>query len=153
MILSIALAAALAAEQPELRDAESVTRLLASLRTADPAVCELAARTLTNGWGWANGGEVVMPTPTPMPMPTPTPMPRAGGVSLAAPGIGMRGQRDVAPEVLGIFRTTLKDPNRCVRSLAARIVARARPAWARPATGRSRPNEGPWRLPLRRRRL
>jgi hypothetical protein len=35
---AILLAAALAAQQPDFRDADTVNRLLASLRTADPAV-------------------------------------------------------------------------------------------------------------------
>ena len=35
------LAAVLATQSPDLRDAESVTRFLDSLRAADPAVCAL----------------------------------------------------------------------------------------------------------------
>jgi hypothetical protein len=52
------LAAALAAQQPELHDASAVNDLLASLRTADPAVCEMAGRTLTNQWGLGGGGDL-----------------------------------------------------------------------------------------------
>ena len=76
MTTAFLLTAALAVQQPDLRDAESVARLLASLRTADPAVCELAGRSLTNFGGWWNGD---LPAPMPMPMPTPMPMPHAGG--------------------------------------------------------------------------
>src|SRR5262245_10900937 len=69
------------AQRPDVRDPNAVTRLLASLRTADPEVCELAGRTLTNQWGWSAGsdfGDEPMPAPMPTPMPVPMPMPFAG---------------------------------------------------------------------------
>src|SRR5262245_17380183 len=124
------IAAALVVQQPDLRSAESVTPLLAALRSADPAVCDLAGRSLTNGWGWSGDPDVPMPTPMPTPTPTPTPMPRAGGLDVRLPRLGVRGARDLDPQVLAVFRSALKDPNRCVRSIAARMVARARPSWA-----------------------
>ena len=70
IMTAVLVAAALAAQQPDLRDATAVNNLLASLRAADPAVCEMAGRTLTNQWGW--GGDL---TDGPMPAPMPTPMP------------------------------------------------------------------------------
>ena len=48
----ILLAAVLAVQSSDLRDADAVARLLGSLRTADPAVCELAGRSITNYGGW-----------------------------------------------------------------------------------------------------
>ena len=48
---AVLLAAALAVQHADLRDADSVGRLLTSLRAADPAVCEMAGRTVTNSWG------------------------------------------------------------------------------------------------------
>jgi hypothetical protein len=107
-MIAVLLAAALAAQQPELRDAETVTRLLASLRAADPAVCELAGQSLTNfGW-WRGGyGDEPMAVPMPMPMPTPTPMPFAGrGVSFSAPRANSRAWD---PGVLAVLRTALRE--------------------------------------------
>jgi hypothetical protein len=71
---ALLLAAALAARQPDIRDAEAVNRLLASLRTADSAVCELDGRTIGNSWGWGSDADLAdepMPTPMPVPMPMP----------------------------------------------------------------------------------
>jgi hypothetical protein len=127
MTTAILLAAALAAQQPDLRDAESVVRLLTSLRNADPAVCELAGRSLTNFGGWWDG-DLPMPAPTPMPMPTP--MPRSGGgIDVRTPPLN-RGRSQLDPQALQAFRSALKDSSRCVRHIAARMVARDRPAWA-----------------------
>src|SRR5687768_12281982 len=91
IMTTIFLAAALAAQQPVLRDAGAVHNLLASLRTADPAVCEMAGRTFTNQWGW--GSDLSdQPMPEPMPMPVPMPMPFAsGGLNIAGPNVGRRG--------------------------------------------------------------
>ena len=76
MTPAVLLTAALAIQQPDLRDAESVGRLLASLRAADPAVCELAGRSLTNFGGmWDGDVPAPMPMPMPMPMPNPNPNP------------------------------------------------------------------------------
>ena len=124
------LAAALAAQQPDLRDAGTVNHLLASLRTADAAVCEMAGRTLTNQWGW--GGDVGdPPMPAPMPMPVPMPMPFAGGqLNIAGPSVGRRGGNALDAKVVAVFRTALRDQSRCVRRIAARMVAREQPTWA-----------------------
>ncbi len=132
MTTALLLTAALAVQQPDLQDAESVIRLLASLRSAEPAVCELAGRSLTNYGGWWDGD-----LPVPMPMPTPTPMPWAGGgVHVRVPSIGSRGGADMDARVLEAYRGALKDSSRCIRHIAARMVARARPAWAAADFGR-----------------
>jgi hypothetical protein len=84
-MMAVLLAAALAAQQPDLRDAGAVTSLLTSLRTADPAVCEMAGRTLANQWGWGSYGDLAAePMPAPMPMPMPVPRCRCRG----GPGFG-----------------------------------------------------------------
>ena len=125
------LAAALAAQQPVLRDAAAVNSLLASLRIADPAVCEMAGRTLTNQWGWGSeSGDEPMPEPM-QPMPVPMPMPFAsGGLNIAGPNVGRRGGIALDAKVVAIFRTALRDQSRCVRRIAARMVAREQPTWA-----------------------
>src|SRR6478672_2685512 len=122
-ILPVLLTAALAAQQPDLRDADAVNRLLASLRTADPVVCEMAGRTLTNQWGWgAELGDEPMPTPMPTPMPVPMPMPFAGrGPGISGPHVGPRGGATLDAKVLAVFRAALRDQNRCVGRIAARM--------------------------------
>ena len=131
---AVLLAAALAAQQPDLRDAECgqpPARL-----AADRAIRRCArwpgARSRTE-WGW--GGDLAdepMPAPMPTPMPVPMPMPFAGG----GPGIaGPERQRHRAgttldAKVLAVFRTALRDQSRCVRRIAARMVAREKPTWA-----------------------
>lgn len=129
---AVILAAALAAQQPDLRDAGAVNRLLALLRTADPAVCEMAGRTLTNQWGW--GGDLTgepMPEPMPTPMPVPIPMPFAGGgPGISGPNVSRRAGMASDPSVLAVFRTALRDQSRCVGRIAARVVAREAPTWA-----------------------
>ena len=63
-------------------------------------------------------------------MPMPTPMPRAGGgIDVHTPPLHPGGT-ELDPQVLQAFRGALKDSSRCVRHIAARMVARARPAWA-----------------------
>ena len=103
---ALLLAAALAAQQPDLRDADSATRLLASLRTADAAVCELAGRSLTNNWGWTGwlGDAGAEPLPLPMPMPVPMPMPHAGrGLSIVGPRVGRAPRSVLSVNVLAVF--------------------------------------------------
>ena len=94
-MITILLAAALAAQQPELRDVAAVSQLLGSLRTADPAVCEMAGRTLTNQWGW--GGDFSDEAmPSPMPMPVPMPMPFAAEQPFTSSASA--GRQSQAPE-------------------------------------------------------
>jgi hypothetical protein len=128
---ALLLAAALAAQQPDLRDATAVTTLLASLRAADPAVCEMAGRTLATQWGWGGDlGDEPMPEPMPTPMPVPVPMPFAGGPGINGPHVSHRTGGRMDAKVLAVFRTALRDQSRCVRRIAARMVAREEPAWA-----------------------
>ena len=117
MTTALLLTAALAIQQPDLGDAESVSRLLASLRAADPAVCELAGRSLTNFGGWWNGD---LPTPMPVPMPTPMPMPHSGGgIDIRTPslrcarhrGPGSAGTAGVSRRAEGL--EPLRPPHRC----------------------------------------
>src|SRR5215207_10586029 len=106
---AVLLAAALAVQPPDLRDAGAVTRLLAMLRTADATMCEMAGRTLTNQWGWGWGGDLAdepmpAPMPTPMPVPMPMPMPFAGrGPGIAGPNVSHRAVRAIDATVLAVF--------------------------------------------------
>ena len=128
MILAL-LAVAVITQAPQLRDSASVARLLASLRTSDAAVCELAGRALTNFGGWWGSDDDL-----PMPMPMPIPMPFAGGgIEIHTPEIGPMWGGETDPKVLGAFRVALRDQSRCVRQIAARMVGRSRPAWASPS--------------------
>ena len=86
MTIALLLAAAISAQQPDLRDPEAVLALLASLRKADPAVCELAGRSLSNFGGYWDG-ELAVPRPMPMPMPMPMPW-AGGGISVRSPARG-----------------------------------------------------------------
>jgi hypothetical protein len=111
-----------------------VNRLLASLRTADAEVCELAGRTLTNQWGWASDGDFaaeLMPVPMPTPMPVPMPMPFADDrPSISGPSVSDHPSMALDAKVLAVFRAGLRDQSRCVRRIAARMVAREEPTWA-----------------------
>ncbi len=123
MIIAV-LAFAVAMQQPLTRDSAAVARLFTSLRGADSAVCELAGRALTNfgGWWGANGD---------LPMPMPMPMPFADGgihVNPSIHGVGWHKKADAV--ALGAFRVGLRDPSRCVRHIAARVLGDAKPPWA-----------------------
>jgi HEAT repeat protein len=129
---AILFAAMLAAQQSDLRNADAVNRLLAALRTADPAVCEMAGRALTNQWGWgANLADEPMRMPMPTPMPVPMPMPFAGGgPGRSGRNVSYRASTSLDARVLAVFRTALRDQNHCVARIAARMVAREEPTWA-----------------------
>ena len=135
-MMATLLAAALTTQQPtqeiDILDADAVSRQLASLRAADPAVCEMAGRTLTNQWGWGHDiADEPMPVPMPTPMPVPMPMPFAGsGPDISGPNVGDRAGRALDAKVLAVFRAALRDQSRCIRRIAARVVAREEPAWA-----------------------
>src|SRR5688572_29473973 len=106
-ITSIFIAAALAAQQPDPRDAGAITNLLASLRAADPAVCEMVGRTLANHLGWGGDlGDVPMPAPMPMPMPVPMPF---GGPGISGPNLSGRADTALDPKVLAVLRAALRD--------------------------------------------
>jgi len=98
------LLAALAAQQLTFRDAAAVNAQLAALRTADPAVCEMAGRTLTNQWGWG-GDPADEPAPMPTPMPVPMPMPfAAAGAGVSGLNVRHRAAPALDAKVLAVFR-------------------------------------------------
>ena len=107
--------------QPQL-DSATVIRILSQLRTSDSAICALAGQALTNYggfWGWSNSDPGM---PMPRPMPTPMPMPRGGGGGVHVE-MHERGS-DINPAVLRAFRAFIRDDNRCVRNIAARVLGR-----------------------------
>src|SRR2546423_12302777 len=124
-------ATGLAAQQPPdpARDSSHVARVLALLKTSDSTVCELAGQSISNAWGvfWEPR---FLPNPMPMPMPTPMPMPMATHRG-TRPHVRVqvhRGPHRYGEEAggLGAFRAVLRDDNRCVRNIAARVLGRAR---------------------------
>src|SRR5439155_1566080 len=116
-------------QQPEARpDSARVARVLALLETSDSTVCELAAQAIGNVWGWSWQPEV-FPIPMPMPMPAPMPMPmmRQGfhGPRARVHVNRRAGWRGADSAAFGAFRAVLRDDNRCVRNIAARVLGRA----------------------------
>jgi len=103
-------------------DSATVTRVLNQLRASDSTVCALAGEALTNYGGFWRGGHGFADPGMPMPQPMPTPMPMPGG----GPGevhIDMHeSTHDMDPAVLRAFRTVIRDDNRCVRNIAARVL-------------------------------
>src|SRR5712691_7802693 len=101
-------------------DSATVTRLLNQLKVSDSAVCALAGEALTNYGGF--WGHAFADPGMPMPQPMPTPMPMPGG----GPGevhVDMHeNTRDMDPAVLRAFRAVIRDDNRCVRNIAARVL-------------------------------
>jgi len=99
-------------------DSATVTRLLTQLKASDSAVCALAGEALTNYGGF--WGHAFADPGMPMPQPMPTPMPGGG------PGevhVDMHeNTRDMDPAVLRAFRAVIRDDNRCVRNIAARVL-------------------------------
>src|SRR5260221_9072071 len=59
--------------------------------------------------------------PMPQPMPTPMPMPGGGGGGGVHFGMHERS-RDMDAAVLRAFRAVIRDDNRCVRNIAARML-------------------------------
>src|SRR6266571_2180625 len=58
-----------------------------------------------------------------MPQPMPTPMPMPGGGGGGGVHFAMHGRsRDVDPAVLRAFRAVIRDDNRCIRNIAARVL-------------------------------
>src|SRR6266851_2919957 len=101
-------------------DSATVTRLLNQLKISDSAVCALAGEALANYGGF--WGHAFSDPGMPMPQPMPTPMPMPGG----GPGevhVDMHeNTRDMDPAVLRAFRAVIRDDNRCVCSIAARVL-------------------------------
>lgn len=128
MIVVLLLTALVSIQESEPRDSAQVARLLVSLRAADSTVCELAGRALTNFGGfWNIESDLPMPMPMPIPMPIPMPMPFGGPGIQVNPRIhGLGRGAEQNPATLGAFRAALRDPSRCVRHIAARVVGRRR---------------------------
>ncbi len=115
-------------------DSTEVARVLAELKVVDSTVCELAGQALTNYGGFWGGGRDFSSTvmPMPRPMPTPMPMPGGGGGIAGVMRDVTHGNRDhksgVDAATLGAFRAVLRDDNRCVRNIAARVLGNHNPA-------------------------
>src|SRR5213078_1289636 len=103
-------------------DSATVTRVLSQLKTSDSTVCALAGEALTNyggfwGWGLSDPG-----MPMPRPMPTPMPTPGGGGVGFH---VDMHQKNhDLDPAVVRAFRGFIRDDNRCIRNISARVLGR-----------------------------
>src|SRR5438034_4186576 len=111
-------------------DSSAVARVLALLKTSDSTVCDLAGQAISNSWGFP-GEPRLFPTPMPMPMPTPMPMPMAMRMGIRVPHVRVHVRHGPAwyggdAVVSGAFRAVLRDDNRCVRNIAARVLGRAR---------------------------
>jgi HEAT repeats/HEAT repeat len=122
MIAPLVAGLLLAVQTPVALDSATAARVLSQLRASDSTICALAGQALTNYggfWGW-NYSEPGMALPRPMP--TPMPMPGGGGGGIH---VGMFDKtHDVDPGVLRAFRAFIRDDNRCVRHIAARVLGR-----------------------------
>src|SRR5947208_3693502 len=128
LLVATRLAAQRALDAP--MDSSAVARVLALLKTSDSTVCDLAGQAISNSWGFP-GEPRLLPTPMPMPMPTPMPMPMAMRMGIRVPHIRVHVRHGPAwyggdAAVSGAFRAVLRDDNRCVRNIAARVLGRAR---------------------------
>src|SRR5207302_6610322 len=101
-------------------DSATVTRVLTQLQASDSTVCALAGEALTNYGGFWGHRFADPGMPMPQPMPTPMPMPGGGGGGFH---VNMHeNSRDMDPTVLSAFRAFIRDDNRCVRNIAARML-------------------------------
>ena len=102
-------------------DSASVTRLLSQLKTTDSTICRLAGQAMTNYgglWGWGGWNYSDPGMPMPRPMPTPMPMPGGGGMHFDM----HEHSSEISPATLRAFRAFVRDDNRCVRSIAVRML-------------------------------
>src|SRR5258708_15247598 len=101
-------------------DSATVARVLSQLRTSDSTVCALAGEALTNYGGFWEHAFADPGMPMPQPMPTPMPMPGGGGGGFH---VNMHGRtHGMDPAVLRAFGAVIRDDNRCVRNIAARVL-------------------------------
>src|SRR5438034_8143319 len=101
-------------------DSATVTRVLNQLKTTDSTVCALAGEALTNYGGFWGHAFADPGMPMPQPMPTPMPMPGGGGGGFH---VNMHeNTHGMDPAVLRAFRAVIRDDNRCVRNIAARVL-------------------------------
>src|SRR5213592_1209179 len=124
MIAQLIAAALVIVQTRPALDSATVTRILDQLKATDSTVCALAGEALTgySGWGWENWGYTDQVMPMPEPTPTPTPMPRGGDGEIPV-HMDMHGRsHDLDPGVLRAFRAVIRDDNRCVRNIAARVL-------------------------------
>src|SRR5213592_522196 len=120
LLVATRLAAQRALDAP--MDSSAVARVLALLKTSDSTVCDLAGQAISNSWGFP--GE-------PRLFPTPMPMPMATRMGIRVPHVRVHVRHGPAwyggdAVVSGAFRAVLRDDNRCVRNIAARVLGRAR---------------------------
>src|SRR2546427_1963856 len=120
MIAPLLVSLLLVAQTRPALDSATVTRVLNQLKTSDSAVCALAARASANCDGFSGLLLADPGMPMPQPMPTPMPMPGGGGGGFH---VNMHeNTRDMDPAVLRAFRAVIRDDNRCVRNIAARVL-------------------------------
>ena len=84
---------------------------LASVRGASPVVCELAAQSLGNGWGWGSGeiDDVAA---------------LVSGSEEAGRYLTWMSDRSFTAADVAAMRAGLSDPDACVRRMAARMLSR-----------------------------
>src|SRR5467141_4212576 len=101
-------------------DSATVTRVLNQLKASDSTVCALAGEALTDYGGFWGHAFADPGMPMPQPMPTPMPMPGGGGGGFH---VNMHeNTHGMDPAVLRAFRAVIRDDNRCVRNIAARVL-------------------------------
>src|SRR5712691_7919986 len=105
-------------------DSATVTRVLNHLKTSDSTVCALAGEALTNYGGF--WGHAFADPGMPMPQPMPTPMPMPGGGARVVHVNMHENTHEMDPAVLHAFRAFIRDDNRCVRNIAARVLGNHR---------------------------
>lgn len=94
-------------EERTLADSAAIIAIVESARGANPLICELAARSIENQWGWGGGSDVRAP--------------REATVRAALDAT--RGRRP-PPSVVGQLAAALRDDDACVRRLAAPLLGR-----------------------------
>ena len=120
MIAPLLAALLLVVQNRPALDSATVTRVLNQLRASDSTVCALAGEALTNYGGFWGHAFADPGMPMPQPMPTPMPMPGGGGGGFH---VNMHeSSHDLDPAVLRAFRAVIRDDNRCVRNIAARVL-------------------------------
>jgi hypothetical protein len=112
----------LALQSPVRLDSAELARVLAQLRASDSTVCELAGQSLADYGGfWGRGRDFSNAS---------LPMPGGGGGRAGVMRDVMHGHEGhksgIDNATLGAFRAVLRDDNRCIRNIAARVLA----AWA-----------------------
>lgn len=106
--------AALSAQRREVVvDSASVASVLSAVRGASPVLCELAARSVEQHWGWGGWGGGVGPWSIRAP--------RDGGVRAAIEAIN---SEKLPASVIPLLAQSLGDADACVRRVAAPMLGR-----------------------------